>query len=71
MNQEDFCEVLRMHIARKHKRQVAAAKAWGVSQSYLSQILKGEKAPTDTMLKETGFKRVQPEVKYVRVKEGT
>jgi hypothetical protein len=70
MNQEKFCEALRLHIVKKHGRQSAAAKAWGVSGGFVSMVLRGKKTPTETMLKEIGLKRVQPEVRYVRRKEG-
>lgn len=68
MNKNEFCEALRVHIAKKHRRQAAAARAWGVSESYVSQVLSGNRAPTDVMLKESGFELVPAEVKYKRVK---
>jgi predicted XRE-type DNA-binding protein len=68
MDKQQFCEVLRMHIAKKHRRQAAAARAWGVSESFVSQVLSGKKLPTDAMLADAGYKQVQTEVKYIKIK---
>jgi predicted XRE-type DNA-binding protein len=56
---------LRAHIARKYVKQVKAAEAWGVSQAYVSSVLKGRKNPNDTMLEDAGFERV---VQYKKMK---
>lgn len=59
---------LRSHIARFHKTQKAAAAWWGCSGAFLSQVLSGKKSPTNVMLREAGFARVEEAVHYVRVK---
>lgn len=57
---------LRVHIARQYKTQTEAAKAWGCSKSFVSAVLKGDKAPSEVMLKDAGFKKVQSAASYVR-----
>lgn len=69
MTKDEFCEALRVHIAIKHKRQAVAAKEWGVSEAYVSQVLRGKKSPTEAMLSDSGFKIVKTEPRYVKVRK--
>lgn len=62
----DIQTELRVHIARKYKTQTAAAEAWNCSNAFVSAVLRGAKAPNDTMLEDAGFKCIKT-TKYVRV----
>lgn len=64
--QVDILEELRAHIARKYKRQIRAAEAWGVTPAFVSLVLQGKKKPNATMLEDVGFEAVQSPVRYVR-----
>jgi hypothetical protein len=68
MKTVDVVVELRACIARKYVTQSAAARAWGVSDAFVSAVLKGHKKPTQQMLDEAGLKRVDSETVYVKVK---
>lgn len=63
----DIKAELRVHIARYHKTQVAAAKAWGCSTTFVSAVLRGAKVPNPKMLKDLGLRAVRQPVKYEKV----
>lgn len=63
----DIITELRVHIARKYKTQSKAAKAWNISTAMVSAVLTGVKNPTETMLEDAGFRRIETPVKYERV----
>lgn len=67
-NKVDVIAELRAHIARKYRTQHAAAKAWGVSQQYLSRVMNGTSLPTPEILAEMGIKRVIEPAKIFYVK---
>lgn len=68
-NQEEITQELRMQIARKYKgRQTNAAMAWGVSSSFVSQVLLQQKKPCESMLEDIGYKRVETAPRYVKVR---
>lgn len=46
------------HIRRRYVTQTAAADAWNVSPSFVTAVLKNRRPPTDQMLSEIGYKRV-------------
>lgn len=54
----DIIEALRAHIVERHRNQSNAARAWGVSPTFVHLVLKGVKRPNDTMLAEMGLERV-------------
>jgi len=60
---------LRVLIARKYRTQGEAARAWGVLAAFVSAVMCGEKLPTEVMLRDAGYKKVQPEAYYVRIKK--
>lgn len=64
----DICAELRAHIARKYKRQIVAAKAWGVSQGFISMAINGQRNPTDAMLSDMGLMRAPKANSYVKAK---
>lgn len=57
---------LRAHVARKYHKQCHAAKAWGLSDAFVSAVLTGRKPPTQAILDDAGLIRV---ISYHR-KEG-
>lgn len=69
MNQTEVANVLRKYVAKTYKTQRAAAAKWGVSPSLVSDVLRGEKQPTETMLKEIGYERLPYSPQYARVKK--
>lgn len=62
----DIAWEFRLHLVRTHKNQAAAAAHYGVSQSTISLIKNGKKEPSDAMLYEMGFKRIQAAPEYVK-----
>lgn len=54
----DLLPELRAYVARTYKRQCVAAKAWGVSDAFVSAVLTGRKQPTAAILDEVGLVRV-------------
>lgn len=69
MNQKEVANVLRKHVAKIYKTQKAAAASWGIAPSLVSDVLRGEKQPTETMLKEIGYERLPYSPQYARVKK--
>lgn len=68
-NQEQITQELRMQIARKYKgRQSNAAEAWGVTPSFVSQVMSMDKKPCESMLQDIGYKRFEYPVRYVKAK---
>lgn len=69
----DIKEEIRSVVFAKYRTQRAAGAAWGVSQAFVSQVIKGERSPTELMLKDAGIKAIKPEkvdpppVQYVRI----
>jgi len=49
-----LCDYLLIYVRMRYGTQAKAAKAYGFSGSYMSKILKGEKAPPADLLKEAG-----------------
>ena len=58
MTQDEVRQRLWMHIKTKHKTGKAAARHWGISESMVSSVLNGRKAPTAAMLEEIGLVRL-------------
>lgn len=54
----DLLPELRAHVARKYVKQKHAARAWGVSGVFVSNVLAGKKAPTAEILADAGIERV-------------
>ena len=48
-------EMLLLHIRRKYGKQSAAAAAWGVTGTFVSYVLKGQRPATKTMLDDAGI----------------
>lgn len=65
---EEIGPELRAHIARKYKTSKAAASAWGVSTAFVSAVVNGTKRPTQTMLDDAGFERVESQTVYKKKK---
>ena len=63
----DITVELRVHIARKYETQKKAAEAWNVTQSLVSMVLKGKRAPTEAMLLDAGFTKVSAMDSYKKV----
>lgn len=63
----DILAELRAHIARKYLTQTAAAAVWGYSRAFVSAVVKGNKPPTEKMLQDAGFRKVQAKTTYERV----
>jgi len=57
LNQPEFIVELRSRV-NKFASQKEAAKAWGVSESYLSDVLSGWRAPGAKICNAIGYKRV-------------
>lgn len=68
MKTVDITAELRAHVARKYGKQHRAAVAWGVSGAYVSRVLSGLAPPTETMLSDAGYERIQPEAHYRKVR---
>lgn len=62
----DVIPELRAHIARKYKTQSAAAKAWKLSDAFVSAVLMGRKIPNAVMLDDAEIEAVKTPVRYVR-----
>lgn len=69
MEKEELGHKLRVHIVSKYRTQSEAAKHWGVSDAYVSRIIRGHSEPTDVMLEEIGLKRVESKHNYVKVRK--
>jgi hypothetical protein len=68
-NQEEITQELRMQIARKYKgRQSNAAEAWGVTPSFVSMVMAQHKKPSQSMLDDIGYMRVEYPARYVKAK---
>lgn len=48
---------LEWHVGNTYGSHTAAAKAWGVSDSFVSNVLRGRKPPTNAMLAEIGMQK--------------
>ena len=60
MTQERFLAYLRETIRKRyHGSQTAAAKQWGISQAYLSDVLRGNRKPGQSILEQLGFERIE------------
>lgn len=57
------------HIAKKYVTKKAAAVHWGVSQSFVSQVVGGTKRPPLYMLAELNLREVRAYVRENDVKE--
>lgn len=66
-NEIDIRAVVKAHIAKKYGTQKAAAQAWGVSGTYVSRVLAGDKMMPDFMANDAGYKIVQREAAWVRI----
>ena len=53
-----IAEVLRRHVDRRYGTQAAAAVAWGVTQPFVSMVLRGVKKPTTQILNDAGIECV-------------
>jgi predicted transcriptional regulator len=60
---------MRVLIARKYRTQRVAAKVWGCSQAMVSAVLEGRKLPTESMLEDAGYQRIDPEPYFVKMKK--
>lgn len=58
--------LLREHIARRYGTMASAARAWGVTASFVSLVLRGGRPPTAVMLADLGLERT---VLYRRIDE--
>lgn len=54
----DIAAELKAYVKEKYGRQTHAARAWGVSDAFVSAVLTGRKNPTREMLEEAGFEAV-------------
>ena len=52
----EFIEELRLHIFLHYKTQTNYAKFMGVSISYISAIVRGERQPSKLILDDLGYK---------------
>ncbi len=52
-------------IEKKYGSQVAAARAWGCTQSYISAVVVGRRSPNCKMLEELGLHKITT-VSYVK-----
>lgn len=57
---------LEAHIRERYVTQTAAADAWDVSPSFVTAVLKNRRPPTDQMLSEIGYKKVDAYVPIVQ-----
>ena len=68
-NSENMIALIRKHIFEQHQNsQSQYAEYLGISDAYVSQILRGERPIITHMLLDIGFKRVVPEEYYVKLK---
>lgn len=68
MTKDEFCIELRAHIARKYITRRAAARAWKVSEAFVSHVVLGSKPATEVMLEDIGYERIKPETHYRKLK---
>lgn len=67
---KEMIDILRMHIFKKYgNKQANFAKAMNVSGAYITMVINGERQISPHIAKELGFKRIDPETYYVRVKK--
>ncbi len=57
LTQREFVNELQFQVSR-FANQKEAAQAWGVSKSYLSDVLSGWRAPGEKIRKAVGYERV-------------
>ena len=57
MTRETFQKHLRRSL-KQHANQKEAARAWGVSPQYLSDVLRGHREPGPRLLEALGLRRV-------------
>lgn len=65
----DIRAEVRGHIAKTYKTQRAAAAAWGLSETHVSLVLKGERMMPDVMANDAGYELVQAKAQWVRCKK--
>lgn len=63
MTTEQVLNLIRGRIG--NGRQVEIAKLWGISPSYLCDVLKGQREPGEKILKPLGLER---KINYVRIR---
>lgn len=66
----DIRAVVRKHIEKTYGTIAAAARHWGKAPSYVSNVLAGTKTMPDFMANEAGYKIVQREAMWVKIKRG-
>jgi len=69
MKEVDIRAEARAHIAKKYKTQKAAAHAWGITDTQLSRILNGNAVMPDSIASEIGYRLVQREAMWVKIKK--
>lgn len=69
LTEDEFLAELRGHIAKKYKYQINAAKAWGLSRSYVGGVVTGEKPPNKTILDDMGYTR-EKTAHYIKTEKG-
>jgi hypothetical protein len=55
---DDVRKLLRAHIRDRYITQSAAAEAWGVSKTVVSDVLARHRSPSGVMLDDLGLERV-------------
>lgn len=65
----DIRAVVRKHIEKKYGTIAEAARHWGKAPSYVSNVLAGAKVMPDFMANEAGYKIVEREAMWVRIKK--
>jgi transcriptional regulator with XRE-family HTH domain len=58
MKEQDLIKKLKGHIYSEYGSARAFAREVGLSNTYISQVLNGDKPLTDTILAHVGFKKV-------------
>lgn len=64
MKKVDIAVEMRAYVARRFKQQGPAATYYGVTPSFISQIINGKCQPTSAMLSDMGFKRKEYSPEY-------
>ena len=58
MTTEQMISALKRHIDREFGTQKSAADYWGISESYLSEVLSGKKRPNAQILDDVGIEHL-------------
>lgn len=69
ITEPEFLSEFRAHIKYSYGNQKLAAKAWGVSEAYVSAVSTGRQPPSGSMLSEVGYQRlvvVEKTTEYVK-----